>query len=278
MKLLTVLFEEKTYSAASNDGKTAKLYDMDILEFAEKLDLSEDPMPVAEKEFKDLKILAPIVYPAQDILCLGLNFYDHQKEISKLGSEYRSERGNAVYFSKRANFIIGPDEYIDGHFDFVEKLDYEVELAVVIKKDAYKVKKEDAFDYVLGYSVFNDITARDVQLAHTQYHFGKSLDSFCAMGPWIVTADELPFEPELEISCFVNGERRQHSNTNLMIFGIAEVIEELSRGMMLKAGSIISMGTPGGVAIGMNPPKFLRSGDDVVCEIEKIGVLRNIVK
>lgn len=278
MKLLTVKFEEKTYSAVSNDGRSAKLYDMDILELAEKLESIESLQSVCEKELVDLKILSPIVCPAQDVLCLGLNYYDHQQEVSSLGSAYRSERGNAVYFSKRANFIIGPDEYIDGHFDFTEKLDYEVELAVIIKKDAYKVKKEDALDYVLGYSVFNDITARDVQLAHTQYHFGKSLDTFCAMGPWIVTADELPFEPELEMSCYVNGERRQHSNTKLMIFGIADVIEELSRGMMLKAGSIISMGTPGGVAMGMNPPKFLKSGDEVVCEIEKIGVLRNIVK
>lgn len=278
MKLLTVLFEEKRYSASSDDGKSAKLYDMDILELAEKPDSSEKPAPVAEKALGELKILSPIVNPAQDVLCLGLNFYDHQQEIEVMGSNYKPKRGKAVYFSKRANFIIGPDEYIDGHFDFVKMLDYEVELAVVIKKDAYKVKKEDALDYVLGYSIFNDITARDVQLAHTQYHFGKSLDSFCAMGPWIVTADELPFEPELEISCFVNGERRQHSNTSYMIYGIAEVIEELSRGMMLKAGSIISMGTPGGVGMAMKPPKFLRSGDEVVCEIEKIGTLRNLVK
>lgn len=278
MKLLTVKFEEKIYSAVSNDGRSAKLYDMDILELAEKPDSSEKPAPVAEKALGELKILSPIVNPAQDVLCLGLNFYDHQQEIEVMGSNYKPKRGKAVYFSKRANFIIGPDEYIDGHFDFVKMLDYEVELAVVIKKDAYKVKKEDALDYVLGYSIFNDITARDVQLAHTQYHFGKSLDSFCAMGPWIVTADELPFEPELEISCFVNGERRQHSNTSYMIYGIAEVIEELSRGMMLKAGSIISMGTPGGVGMAMKPPKFLRSGDEVVCEIEKIGTLRNLVK
>lgn len=278
MKLLTVLFEDKNMSAVSENGKSAKIYDMDILELAAKLDSDYRIEQIAEKELKELKILAPIPNPAQDVFCLGLNFYDHKNEISGLGAEFRSERGKAVYFSKRANFVIGPGEFIDGHFDVTEKLDYEVELAVVIKKDAYKVKKEEALDYILGYSVFNDITARDIQMAHKQYHFGKSLDSFCAMGPWIVTADELPFEPELGISCYVNGERRQSSNTNLMIFGIAEVIEELTRGMMLRAGSIISMGTPGGVGMGMNPPRFLHSGDEVVCEIEKIGTLRNVVK
>ncbi len=168
--------------------------------------------------------------------------------------------------------------FIDGHFDIVDSLDYEVELAVVIGKAAKKVSEEEAFDYVLGYTVLNDVSARNLQTAHKQWYFGKGLDGFTPMGPWIATKDEFSNPPALKIRSIVNGELRQNSTTDLLIFGIAHVISELSQGMTLQPGTIIAMGTPAGVGMGFVPPNFLKAGDTVVCEIEGIGSLTNIVK
>ena len=213
------------------------------------------------------------------MICLGMNYMDHSAEAAKWGKDdFVKNAGKAVYFSKRAAYIVGPGGEIDPHFDIVDGLDYEAELAVVLGKDAYRVSKEDAFDYVLGYSVLNDVSARNLQKAHKQFYFGKSLDTHTTMGPWIVTRDELPGAPELDIRCFINGEKRQDSNTRYMIFGVAEVIAELSQGMTLKAGTIIAMGTPAGVGMGFEPPKYLSCGDVVRCEIDGIGVLENPVK
>lgn len=208
-----------------------------------------------------------------------MNYMDHSAEAAKWGKDdFVKNAGKAVYFSKRAAYIVGPGGEIDPHFDIVDGLDYEAELAVVLGKDAYRVSKEDAFDYVLGYSVLNDVSARNLQKEHKQFYFGKSLDTHTTMGPWIVTRDELPGAPELDIRCFINGEKRQDSNTRYMIFGVAEVIAELSQGMTLKAGTIIAMGTPAGVGMGFEPPKYLACGDVVRCEIDGIGVLENPVK
>jgi 2-keto-4-pentenoate hydratase/2-oxohepta-3-ene-1,7-dioic acid hydratase in catechol pathway len=208
-----------------------------------------------------------------------MNYNDHSAEAARWGKEnFVRNEGKAVYFGKRAAVIIGPDDDIDGHFDIVDSLDYEAELAVVLGSDAYGVAYEDASDYVLGYSVFNDISARNLQKDHKQFYFGKSLDTHTAMGPWIVTKDELPWPPEYNIRCFVNGEKRQDSNTRNMIFDVAYVISELSRGMTLKAGTIIAMGTPAGVGMGFDPPKYLKTGDLVRCEIDGIGMLENKVK
>ena len=173
---------------------------------------------------------------------------------------------------------LGDGEAIDGHLDFVSKLDYEVELAVVLGRDALHVREEDVGDYIFGYSVANDVSARDVQYRHKQNFLGKSLDTFFAMGPVIVTADEFPCPPALSIRSFVNGELRQDSNTELLIFGIPHVIRELSQGITLKAGTIIATGTPAGVGMGFTPPKFLNHGDEVECIIEGIGSIKNVVE
>ena len=151
-------------------------------------------------------------------------------------------------------------------------------LAVIISKDAKKVAEGDVQDYIFGYTIVNDVSARNVQTAYKQWYFGKSMDDFTPMGPWIVTADEISFPPKLDISCKVNGEIRQNSNTKLLVHGIAHIISELSQAMTLKAGTIIITGTPGGVGMGMKPPCYLKSGDTVTCAIEKIGYLNNIVK
>ncbi len=228
---------------------------------------------------EQVKLLAPIPVPAQDIICLGINFLAHAQESARYKKDvFERNRTDAVYFSKRVNRAVADGGEIDGHFDIVDSLDYEAELAVVIGKDAKNIALEHAFDYVLGYTIMNDVSARNVQTAHKQWYFGKSLDGFTPKGPWIVTADEFEQPPVLQIQSKVNGELRQNSTTALFITGIAPVIHELSAGMTLKAGTIIAMGTPAGVGMGFTPPKFMKSGDVVECCIDGIGTLTNSVK
>lgn len=281
MKILSCEYKGETFAAVS-DGKKAYKAAPDMYALLDRL---EGALPGPELlagegiDLGELRPLAPIPEPRQDVICLGMNYMDHSAEAAKWGKDdFVKNAGKAVYFSKRAAYIVGPGGEIDPHFDIVDGLDYEAELAVVLGKDAYRVSKEDAFDYVLGYSVLNDVSARNLQKAHKQFYFGKSLDTHTTMGPWIVTRDELPGAPELDIRCFINGEKRQDSNTRYMIFGVAEVIAELSQGMTLKAGTIIAMGTPAGVGMGFEPPKYLSCGDVVRCEIDGIGVLENPVK
>lgn len=153
------------------------------------------------------------------------------------------------------NYCTAPGEKIP-NYDFVDKLDYEVELAVILKKDAFQVSPEEAKDYIFGYTIMNDVSARDLQLKHQQWYLGKSLDGYTPMGPCIVTADELEDVNHLAIRCFVNGEIRQNSNTKYMITSVEEAISELSQGITLKAGTVIATGTPAGVALGMKPPAY----------------------
>lgn len=200
---------------------------------------------------------------------------DHLKEIKK---DTTSKPLNSVYFTKRASVIIGQDDEIDGHLDIDEALDYEVELAVIIGKKGYKIKAEDAEEYIFGYTIMNDISARGLQGKYRQWFIGKSLDTFTSIGPVIVYKDELKILFDLEISSYVNGELRQSSNTNLMITNIRDMIAELSQGITLEPGDIISTGTCSGVGVGFKPPKYMKSKDIVECKIERIGTLRNIVK
>jgi 2-keto-4-pentenoate hydratase/2-oxohepta-3-ene-1,7-dioic acid hydratase in catechol pathway len=160
----------------------------------------------------------------------------------------------------------------------VDSLDYECELGVVIGKEAKNVKREDVPDYIFGYTIVNDVSARNLQTRHKQWYFGKSLDGFTPMGPCIVSADEFAFPPKQRIACRVNGDVRQDSNTANLITGITDIIVMLSEGMTLKAGTVIATGTPAGVGMGMKPPTFLKPGDVVECEIEGIGVLRNYIE
>lgn len=225
-----------------------------------------------------VSLLAPIACPRQDVICLGINYMDHAEESARFKKEkFSGERPFAVYFSKRVNQTVNPWEGILSHQDIVDSLDYEAELAVIIGKDAKNVPEAEAGNYVFGYTIINDVSARNIQNRHKQWYFGKSLDGFLPMGPCIVTADSIPYPPELSIQSLVNGELRQNSNTKNLIFGIDHVIHELSQGMTLKAGTIISMGTPSGVGMGFDPPKFLIPGDCVECRIEGIGSLINPV-
>ena len=182
-----------------------------------------------------------------------------------------------IYFSKRVNRAVDPFGGICAHEDMTSQLDYEAELAVILKKDARDVSREAVEEYIFGYTVMNDVSARDVQTSHKQFYFGKSLDDFTPLGPCIVTADEISYPPQLRIQSFVNGEARQDSNTGLFLSSIEDIIVELSQGMTLQAGTIIATGTPAGVGMGFTPPKFLKIGDVVRCQIEGLGALENTV-
>lgn len=227
----------------------------------------------------DVELLAPIPRPRQDVVCLGMNYRDHAEESARYSADAFTKNSTAaVYFSKRVSEAGKPDGVIPRHAGLTDRLDYEAELAVVLGKAARDVKAADAADYIFGYTILNDVSARDLQTGHKQWYFGKSLDDFTPIGPWIVTKDEFKNPPALPIRSYVNGELRQDSNTELMINGIEKVICELTQGMTLQAGTIIAMGTPAGVGMGFEPPKFLKKGDIVKCEIEGIGTMTNKIK
>ena len=226
----------------------------------------------------DVELLAPIPRPRQDVLCLGMNYLAHAEEAARYSADaFRKERPVAVYFSKRVSEAGRPDGVIPRHAGLTDRLDYEAELAVVLGRTARDVKAADAADCIFGYTVLNDVSARDLQTGHKQWYFGKSLDGATPMGPVLVTADEIAYPPALEITCRVNGELRQQSNTSLLITSIGQILEELTAGMTLLPGTIIATGTPAGVGMGFDPPKFLQSGDVVECAIEGIGTLRSTV-
>ncbi len=245
----------------------------DLLSAASAAESSGASVPAAEAV-----LLAPIPRPRQDIICLGMNYRDHLTEAANYDSAFAKERPVTVYFSKRVSQAVAPEGFIERHAGLTERLDYENELAVILGKTARDVKAADAADYIFGYTIVNDVSAREVQTAHKQFYFGKSLDGFTPMGPCITTADEIAFPPALTLTTLVNGELRQNSNTSLLLNSIAEIIEELSSGMTLLPGTIIATGTPAGVGMGFETPKFLASGDVVACTIEGIGTLRNTVR
>lgn len=226
-----------------------------------------------------VRLMAPIPHPHHDIICIGMNYLEHALESCRYkGIEYKKPE-NPLYFSKRVNRCTAPGEDIPAHADLTQKLDYEAELAVVIGKRCDHVSRQDAFDHIFGYTILNDISAREVQNGHGgQYYFGKSLDGFTPMGPWIVSADEFEAPPCLAVRSRVNGELRQDGNTSDFIFDIPFLISQLSSGIVLEPGDIIATGTPSGVGMGFTPPRFLQPGDTVVCEIEGIGRISNTVR
>lgn len=244
----------------------------------------EDLAAMAAAEGEDLPqesvtLLSPIPRPLQDVLCLGLNYSEHAAEAGRFSSDaFGVELAAPIFFSKRVNYSQGSGAPIPAHRDLTQKLDFENELGVILGKDATCVSPEEAKDYIFGYTIVNDVSAREVQTLHKQWHFGKSLEGFCPMGPCILTADEVSFPPRLHIWTTLNGKLRQDSNTGCLIHGIAEIISTLSQGLTLRAGTIIATGTPKGVLMGDPDPVFLQPGDEVLCSIEGIGELRNTVE
>ena len=239
---------------------------------------NEDVLSGAAVNVDELQLCAPIVHPRQDVVCLGINYDAHAQEAGRFSDEaFGGERPYTIYFSKRVSRATATKELVPSYKGLVDSLDYECELGVILGKDCKGVTKEEAKQYIFGYTIINDISARNLQTRHKQWYLGKSLDGFTPMGPCIVTADEIGDEQSLEISCTVNGELRQSSNTKYMIQTVCGAISELSQGMTLQAGTIIATGTPAGVGMGMQPPQFLQTGDVVECRIAKIGVLTNTI-
>jgi len=222
-------------------------------------------------------LLAPIPKPHRNIMCLGLNYAEHAKESAEArGREYKQHQ-HPVFFTKATHTINRHEGAIPFDPDVSEQIDWEAELGVIIGRSGKNIPIEEAYGYVFGYTCLNDVSARDLQSNHSQFFKGKSLDGACPLGPWIVTADKIPDPHQLHITCRVNGVTKQDSNTEHMIFRIPDIIAILSRGMTLDAGDIIATGTPSGVGFARKPPEFLKPGDVVEVEIEKIGVLRNRV-
>ena len=228
---------------------------------------AEGPLPL-----EGTTLLSPIEYPIHDIMCVGVNYMDHREED---GDEAYMEQTDSVYFGKRAVKIIGPEADIISNPELDPKLDYEVELAVIIGKEGKDIAKEDAEDYVFGYSVFNDVSSRILQSRHDQWYRGKSLDTYSAMGPCIVTKDELPMPVEVDILSFLNDEPRQHSNTRMMLNDVSGIIRDLSQATTIEPGDIIATGTCAGVGFSLG---FMKEGDTITCEIPEIGKLVNHIK
>lgn len=243
---------------------------------AEKSQLSERMDSQEGIDWDKAEILAPIPFP-RDIIAVSQNYATHVKETCLTNNMPYKNPEHCSYFFRRVNRAIGPDGGIYLHSAITDKLDYEVELGFVIGKECRNVLQKDAFDYVFGYTVSNDFTARDIQNNLPQYSYAKGLDDTTPLGPWIVTADEIADPQKLDISLRVNGETRQKGNTDDMIFSIAYVIQDLSKGMTLYPGDVIITGTPSGIGAAMKPPQYLKVGDVIESEVEGVGILRNIV-
>ncbi|MDA8363335.1 MAG: fumarylacetoacetate hydrolase family protein [Gammaproteobacteria bacterium] len=223
-----------------------------------------------------VELRAPIPRPRKNIMCLGWNYAEHVRESA--GSRNAEIPEHPVVFTKNTTSVNSPYGDIPWNPDVTTQLDWEVELAVIVGIGGHRIPAAEALYHVFGYTVINDISARDLQFRHKQYFLGKSLDGTCPMGPVIVTADEIPDPQDLELRTWVNGEIKQSSSTRYQVFSIAAVMSILSRGMPLEPGDIISTGTPGGVGFARNPPEFLKPGDLVECEVQGIGRLRNLVR
>jgi 2-keto-4-pentenoate hydratase/2-oxohepta-3-ene-1,7-dioic acid hydratase in catechol pathway len=231
----------------------------------------------------DITLLAPIPRPARNIFCVGKNYLNHAREFSQSGFDAgQSAPADAIpdcpiVFTKPPETVIAHGEPVWSAVEITASLDYEVELAVIIGKQGRGIRKSEAMQYVWGYTIINDVTARDWQKRHKQWFLGKSFDTFCPMGPIAVTADELDVA-NLDVKCWINGELRQNANTRDLIFDVPTIIETISAGITLRPGDIIATGTPEGVGVGFNPPKFLRSGDRMALEISGLGRLENQIR
>ncbi len=271
------------------DGKTVRPLQLSVEEAAggvlalvdrsvrgDALPATGDPVPLAE-----VTLQAPVPRPRRNIFCVGKNYFDHAHEFAKSGFDSSAAAGAVpkapIIFSKVPETVIAHGQPIIQDPAVSTATDYEVELGVIIGKGGRGIPKERALEHVWGYTIINDATARDLQGLHSQWLIGKSQDTFCPMGPVAVTADEFRLDDAF-VRTWVNGELRQDSNTKLLIFDVPTTIATIAAGITLIPGDVIATGTPAGVGIGFNPPKYLRPGDVVRMEIEGIGVLENEVR
>ena len=224
----------------------------------------------------DVALDAPIPLPRRNLWCVGRNYHAHAKELAT--SVFKDNSANTeewpIVFTKVPECVVGPQDAVRVPVEVTTAVDYEAELAVVTGKGGKNISRAAAMEHVFGYTIVNDVSARDVQVRHQQWDMGKSFDTFCPMGPWIVTADVLDGR-QTRVRCWVNGELRQDGPTQNMIFDIPTLIETISRGITLYPGDVIATGTPAGVGMGMQPPRYLAAGDVVRIEVDGIGAIEN---
>jgi 2-keto-4-pentenoate hydratase/2-oxohepta-3-ene-1,7-dioic acid hydratase in catechol pathway len=243
-----------------------------------------EPLPAAGAALPldQVRLTAPLPRARRNIFCVGKNYHAHAKEFAGSGFDSSAKSGgdipaHPIIFTKVPECVIGTGDSIVIPADVSTAIDYEAELAVIIGKGGKGIKAADAMQHVWGYTIVNDVTSRDWQSRHQQWDMGKSFDTFCPMGPWLVSADECD-GTRTQVRCWVNGEERQNASTTDLIFDIPKLIETLSAGITLYPGDVIATGTPVGVGIGFTPPKYLKPGDVVRVEIDGIGVLENPVR
>ena len=258
------------------DAATAQRGALALIEAAAR----GDALPAlagADVALSAVRLEAPLPLPRRNLWCVGRNYHAHAKELS--ASVFKDNDSNPqswpIVFTKVPECVVGPrdDVHLPGA-SVSEQIDYEAELAVVIGRGGKNIRRADALGHVFGYTIVNDVTARDVQMRHQQWDMGKPFDSFCPMGPWIVTADALD-GTRTRVRCWVNGELRQDGQTDNMIFDIPTLIETVSRGITLHPGDVIATGTPAGVGMGLTPPQYIRAGDVIRIDIDGIGSIEN---
>ncbi len=288
MKYLRFLHNNKIYLGVMIDEST--IYDLNSIENYKEVSTLIELIEMLENKPKgtlkqnlenstnavkfnldDVELLSPIQKPIHDVVCVGLNYTSHYEECASSMPLVKPE--NPVYFSKRTSNILAP--YADIPMIIDEEFDYEVELAVIIGKTGSNITPEEVEDYIFGYSVYNDLSARSFQKRHHQWYKGKSLDNTSVMGPWIVDKADIAYPPIINLESKVNDEVRQNNSTKNFLFTIEELIVDFSKGCTLEAGDIIITGTPEGVGMGFTPPKYLKVNDTITCTIENVGTISN---
>jgi 2-keto-4-pentenoate hydratase/2-oxohepta-3-ene-1,7-dioic acid hydratase in catechol pathway len=290
MRIAAFFYQGQPHAGmVSDDLQTVRPFDMSLadreLGALTLVDLLSrgDALPAqgAAVVLSEVQLRAPLPHPRRNIFCVGKNYHAHAKEFARSGFDSSAKAGGEIpaepiIFSKVPECVIATGEAIEMP-KVSTTIDYEAELAVIIGRGGKGISKSDAMAHVWGYTIVNDVTARDWQNRHMQWHMGKSFDTFCPMGPWLVSADSLD-GTHTRVRCWVNGEERQNASTTDLIFDIPTLIETLSAGITLYPGDVIATGTPVGVGIGFKPPQYLKAGDVVRVEIDGIGVLENLVK
>lgn len=226
---------------------------------------------------KDIQFAPPILDSYKNVFCVGRNYKAHIEEMAAAMGREVSYPKVSEFFTKPPTTIVAHEDEVERHAKYTDKMDYEVELAVIIGREGRNISKENALDHVFGYTIVNDVTARDAQRAHGQFFKGKSFDTYCPIGPYIVTKDEFGDPSGKKLSLKVNGSIRQNSNTSDLVHDVPSIIRDLTGALTVEPGDIIATGTPAGVAGGMNPPGWLQVGDVMEAEVEGIGILRNTV-
>lgn len=273
MKLARVIYNDRTFLAEVSGEDSFHLYETTLEQYMHDKRL---PQKVATASRSQVRLLPPLILQ-RNVMCVGLNYRDHAAESLKIPSKEFVLPSVPIIFTKATTSAAGPDQELPFPARALESLDWEVELGVVIGTRCKNITEQQAWDVVFGLTIVNDISARNQQKAGKQFFKGKSFDHSCPFGPWIVTKDEFSLPLDIQLRCFVDGEKKQDSSTAHMIFSVPQLIAHLSDGMTLLPGDLIATGTPGGVGFAREPQEFLHHGSSIRCEIEGIGVLENTI-